>query len=355
MKISISIVLSLLFSLAASAQYNFESCYAFWELTDSLRAGTKPSDSTWESLKNTEGYRRKNIPEAFWQEFKELVILVYTPGNAEQIAKRSEEEILLPRIVRYAQEEEELKAFVHQIENLHLMDSALYYARQYLPVQYQNCFATPTMYFLLLDYGGNANEDGINMDLLVSYDVENFRTGVFSGHEVFHYAIDKCRIKRLKKEFLPQHEAVVNAVELISEEGTGDIIDKPWILFHQDSPHMLKDTILYIYDAHSAKSIEGINLTLEALADGQNEPYSTNAHWQSLMLLNSHIPSIYMGMAIKKNDLEDELISDISNPFNFFYLYNEAAKRGRGKLPVFSSKAIDYLKLLESFYLVKEK
>lgn len=355
MKILTLVVLSLFYSITANAQYNFESCYAFWEVTDSLRAGIQPSDSVWESLKNTEGYKRKNIPEAFWQEFKELVTLVYTSGNADQIAKRSKEDIILQRIVRYAQEEEELKAFVHQIENLHLMDSALYYARQYLPVQYQNCFATPTMYFLLLDYDGNANEDGINMDLLVSYDVENFKTGVFSGHEVFHYAIDKCHIKRLKEEFLPQHEAVMNAVGLISEEGTGDIIDKPWILFHQDSPYMLKDTILSIYDAHSTKSIEGINLTLEALADGQNKPYSTSAHWQSLMPLNSHIPSIYMGMVIRENGLENELISDISNPFRFFYLYNEAAKLDKEKSTVFSTKAIGYLKLLEDLYVVKEK
>ena len=277
------------------------------------------------------------------------------PDNEDQIAVRSKEDIRLQWIVRYAQEEKELKAFIHQVENLHLMDSALYYARKYIPMQYQNCFAIPTMYFLLLDYDGNANEEGINMDLLVSYDLENFKTGVFTGHEIFHYVIDKCSIKGLKEEFLPQHEAVMNAVGLISEEGTGDIIDKPWILFNQNSTYMLKDTILYIYNAQSAKSIEGINLALEALADGQNEPYSTGVHWQSLMFLNSHIPSIYMGMIIRKNGLENELISDISNPFRFFYLYNEAAKLDKEKSTVFSTKAIGYIELLEDLYVVKEK
>ena len=349
------VLLFLLLPQMVTAQYNFESCYAFWELTDSLRVGIQPSESAWKSLRKTEGHKRRNVPGDYWRNFKELVTLVYMPGNEDQIAARIENEIQLEWIVRYAEEEDELKAHIHRIKGLHPIDSASHYARAYLPKQYQNCFPQPTIYFSLLDYDANGTVEGINMDLLVSYDLDNFKTGVFAGHEMFHYVVDKCSIKRLKEDILPKHKAVMNALELISEEGTADLIDKSWVIFDKKSPHMWKDFVLEMYVAESIKSIEGVNLALEALADKQDDPYNKYAHWQNLMPLASHIPGMYMRRVIRKNGLENDLINNISNPFSFFYLYNEAAKLDKEEFAVFSTKAIVYLKLLEDLYIVKEK
>lgn len=354
MRVFFAVVLYLLVSQTSYAQYNFESCYAFWQLTDSLRAGIQPSESDWEALRKTEGYQKRNLPDDYWKDFKELVTLVYMPGNEDQIAARIEDDIQLEWITRYAEEEEELKAYIPQVEGLYLMDSALHYARTCLPEQYQNCFPQPTIYFSLLDYDANGTEEGINMDLLVSYDLDNFKTGVFAGHELFHYVIDKCSIKRLKDNILLEHEAVINALGLISEEGTADLIDKSWVIFNENSPHMWREFVLEMYVAESIKSIQGINLALEALADKQRDPYDTYAYWQNLMPLASHIPGMYMGRVIRKNSLENDLINSISNPFNFFYLYNKAAKKDNEKPATFSLKAISYLKLLEESYLLKE-
>lgn len=60
-------------SISANAQYNFESCHAFWKLTDKLRTGITPSEQDWKHLRNTEGHKQKDINDAYWNSFVEAV------------------------------------------------------------------------------------------------------------------------------------------------------------------------------------------------------------------------------------------------------------------------------------------
>ncbi|MBS1566411.1 MAG: hypothetical protein JST39_18655 [Bacteroidetes bacterium] len=62
---------------------------------------------------------------------------------------------------------------------------------------------------------------------------------------------------------------------------------------------------------------------------------------------SGHMPGLYMVNIIRRNGLEKALISHNDNPFSFFYLYNEAAKKDDAKPPVFSAATISYLQQLE--------
>lgn len=352
--IYLALSLLLLHMGPAHAQYNFESCHAFWKLTDKLRSGLLPSDTEWSKLKGTEGYGRKNISAGMWKAFRDNVTLVYSPGNEEKVAQQMAGNLPLRWITRYAREEEALKKYVSGIDQLHIMDSAIYYAAGNLPRRYRHRIKPPVIYFLPFDYDANGNSSGINMDLLVSYDMERFRPGIFSGHEMFHYALAYYRIKTGRFRYVAApHQAVFIAVNGISEEGAADLIDKTDLLFNARSPYLLKDTLYAIYVQQSASCISRINEALEKMAVEEKAPYTGFAFWQSVMPVAGHVPGLYMGRVIRQHGLAKKLIKHISNPFSFFYLYNKAAKADKEKPPLFSPQAISYLKFLEKSYMAR--
>ncbi|PWV56884.1 hypothetical protein C7475_1011404 [Chitinophaga sp. S165] len=334
------------------AAYNVQSCYKFWDITEMLRKGTLPSDADWSALKQSEGYKRKNIPDARWKEFVDNVILVYSAGNEEKIREKMGNDISLRWIVRFATEEDKLKRYIADIAKTDLMDIALVHTRRMLPQSYKNCFPEPTVYFILFDYDANGNSNGVVMDLLVSFDMDTYKPGIFLGHEVFHYALAYCRIKLKRFKYIPeQYAAVFTSINAISEEGTADLIDKASLLFEQHSPYLLKDTFFNIYTSQSTACILKINETLEHLSDKQIEPYTQYNYWRQFMPVSGHIPGLFMSNVIRQRNLENELQANLSNPFSFFYLYNEAAKKDTTGLPMFSKKSIRFLRSLEHRYL----
>lgn len=337
----------LLIELTSYAQhFNFQPCYAYWQLTDQLRKGLSPKLEDWDRLRQGEGYKRKNM--AAWEQFVQQVTLVYTPGNEERVQQEMKTSPALQRIVRYAQEEAQLKQYIVQIDQRHIMDSARAYTNRMLPPKWQRCYPLPQVNFVLYDYDGSAREYGVTLDLLIAYDMDSYRSGAFLGHEMLHYVLFYCRVKlRHFKASSPEHIAAFTAVNAISEEGTADLIDKPFMLFDEHSPYREKKAFLELYNAQSGSCITKINQAFEALADQAKQPYTDSAYWKSIVLATGHVPGMYMGRVIQQQGLQTDLVKHIENPFRFFYLYNKAAQKAPSKPPLFSPKAIRFLKLME--------
>lgn len=345
---TIVLTLSLLVVAPAvhSQQLNFEPCYAFWKLTDRLREGVKLTAEDWQQVKETDGYKRVN--KAAWNQFVQQVTLVYSPGNQECIQQEMKKDRSLQRIIRYEKEEARLKNYIATIDQLHLMDSAMGYTKRMLPQKWKNCFPAPKVDFILYNYDGSAREYGITMDLLMSCDMETYRPGAFLGHELLHYALFYCRIKLRHFKVVPQEQqAAFGAINGISEEGIADLIDKPFVLFDEQSPYREKEAFLSLYQTQSSVCIAKLNQAFEQLADQAREPYTSFSYWNSIVLATGHVPGMYMGRLIQQQGLTDELIQHIDNPFVFFYLYNKAARKAANGSPEFSQKALRFLKSME--------
>jgi hypothetical protein len=340
-------LLFLLTGYTAQAQYNFQPCYDYWELTDKLRKGINPKPEEWQKLRESDGYKKTNTAD--WDLFVRQVSLVYTPGNEKQIQQEMKTDtLLLPRIVRYAQEESRLKEYLGRIGQMHSMDSAIVYANRMLPKKWKNCFPVPKVDFILYNYDGSAREYGITIDLLVSYDIDSYRPGMFLGHEMVHYALWYCRVKlRHFKKVSKEHQAAFNAINGISEEGIADLIDKSFLLFDEQSPYMYRDVLLSLYSSRSIECIKKINHAFEQMADQPQEPYTSFSYWNSMVLAAGHIPGMYMGRVIQRNGFQDELVKHLENPFKFFYLYNQAAEKDRENPPVFSKKTVRFIRAME--------
>lgn len=325
--------------------FNVQPCYEYWKLTNQLRKGIKPDAQAWNRLRQFDGYKHKNTQA--WQDFVENVTLVYSPGNEELIRHKLKTDLSLRWIVRYAQEEANLRQYVSQLEGLPLMDSAHVYVRRLLPTRWKYCFPKPKVDFIPYDYDASGRDYGITMDLLVSYDTERFKPGILLGHELLHYALAYCRIKARKfKRVSQEHQGAFNAINGISEEGTADLIDKPFLLFDERSPYMLRDTMMRLNETQSGVCIRNLNETFERFADRQIGPVD----WQLLMPAKGHVPGMFMARIIQKQGAQDQLTKRIENPFRFFYLYNKAAKSDKSRPPVFSKKAIRFIRLMEQKY-----
>lgn len=338
--------LSVWHGIGCAQSFNAQPCYEYWALTDQLRQNHRPDAQAWERLRQTDGYKRKNTTN--WQHFVDQVCLVYTPGNEERIRQQLKTDPSLRQVVRYANEEANLRQYLTELAQLHLLDSAQAYARSLLPPNLQRCFRPPTVDLILYDYDASGNGNGIVMDLLVSYDMDRYKPGVFLGHECLHYALAYCRVKfrHFRAVNVPEHQSPFRIINGVSEEGTADLIDKPYLLFDERSPYMLRDTLLQVYNTQSTASISKLNELFEKLADEE----AVSVDQASLLPVMGHIPGMYMGRIIQQQGLQPKLVRHIENPFRFFYLYNEAAKRAKQGTPLFSKKAVRFIKRLERLY-----
>ncbi|MEZ0610373.1 DUF5700 domain-containing putative Zn-dependent protease [Fibrella sp. WM1] len=343
-KLLLSLLGVLIQSIVYAQSFNAQPCYEYWKLTDQLRKGIRPDAQDWERLRQFDGYKRKNTTN--WQEFVRRVSLVYWPGNEAQISEQLKTDLELRWIVRYAREEANLKKYLTELDQLHLLDSARSRAQAFLPPKFKNCSRLPVVDLILYDYDASGTSNGIVMDLLVSYDTDRYKPGALLGHEYMHYALAYCRIKfrHFREIRVPAHRDPFRAINGISEEGTADLIDKAHLVFDKHSLYMLRDTFLVLYDTKTAASIRNLNDVFEKLADGQSVPID----WPSVMPVNGHIPGLFMGQTIQQQGLQDKLIRRIENPFQFFYLYNKAAIKANA--PQFSPKALSFIKLMERNY-----
>lgn len=342
-----------LFSITARAQINVESCIAFWKLSSKIRSGSTPSVAEWDSLRRTAGYQRKNISVSRWKAFTDKVSFVFTPGNEAAAEQRAAKDISYIPLLACLREEEKLKNYAVNIQQSGFIDSGLARARQNLPEGYRNCFPATAIYFVLYDYDGSGTNQHVVVDLLLSYHSDRCGTAIFAGHELYHNATSYCRIKqsRFKKNPSAAHRGIFLAANAISEEATADLIDKHQLIFGKGCNYLYRDTFINYQQQHAAALIIKMSDALEKLASDESGAEATMSYWMNMIPWAAHIPGTYISDVIRRNGFSQELIDQAQNAFKVFYLYNKAAAMDERKPPIFSTKAIHFLKKLEKKYI----
>ncbi len=338
----------LFFSSETKAQYNFDAIEKLWNITDLLRNDEMPEEALWKDLFNSKAYKLKRPEKNYTDQVKLSLVLAFMPSKQEILKENIKNNVLLQRASRFALLEPYLKRHILWIQENNLLDSMQLQADKLLPTALYNCYPEPVIYFRYLDYDASADAKGIFMDLLLSYDVDRYKAGVFGGHELFHYILAACEARRFSENIPPQHQAVMRIIRQLSEEGTADLIDKPFLL-QTNSPLMTKTDFLKLHEGLATKKIIEINAALESLA-ADSATYTRLEAWERLIPVNAHIPGLFMAQTISEEGHIQELVLKINNPFQFFYLYNQAAMQVSTKPPRFSETAIAFLKHLEKQY-----
>ncbi len=73
---------------------------------------------------------------------------------------------------------------------------------------------------------------------------------------------------------------------------------------------------------------------------------------RSFITQSGHPTGFFMANCIVEQRGRDAIVEIVRNPFRFFVIYNDAAKKN-GKTSVFSEQAMSFIKSLESKYMKK--
>jgi len=196
---------------------------------------------------------------------------------------------------------------------------------------------------------GNGGLPGyvLNSALQTSY-LPNKQIDVISAHEAYHtitYAIFLNKFKILfaasPNDTVANNQNLISYMQIVAEEGIADLIDKK-IISSSKSP--LAEELKRLQENEVSRAQHRVRQLDSLLSDS-----SEKLNFLSLDNIKEnggHIPGRYMAEKIKEANLLQKFIPHTGNPFQFFYLYNEAVKN-EPSIPRFSAQSIALLKALE--------
>jgi hypothetical protein len=202
--------------------------------------------------------------------------------------------------------------------------------------------------YMFLDEG-NGGLPGyvLNSALQTSY-LDKQNIDIISAHEAYHTITNALFMDRFKLLFsatpsdtLADDQNLLWYMQIVSEEGIADLIDKK-IISSGKSP--LAEEVNRLRENETFRAEKRI-LQLDSLLTDT----SSKLNFLSLNDIREnggHIPGRFMAEKIKKANLLEKFIEHTGNPFQFFYLYNEAVK-SQLSAPRFSESSIFNLKALE--------
>ena len=129
--------------------------------------------------------------------------------------------------------------------------------------------------------------------------------------------------------------------------GIADMVDKyDW--FNKPSNAISDYARKYISDVkRTPYVIKSIDRLLLQITENKNRKAHLGKKIMSILPQRGHTTGYYMAHVILEFQKKRKLVNCVGNPFEFILLYNESAKKSRGKYPQFSQNSI---LLIESLY-----
>lgn len=210
-------------------------------------------------------------------------------------------------------------------------DSAI----QFKPVNY---------FFIIAD--GKAGADALYIDLNFIFRQTETERINFLAHEYFHHY----------REFYKNHEFCKKCdlnfcLDMIQNEGIADMIDKSegyakYFEYVVKVP-ALTEIMIGLYN-HAEKDLERLQNTVLQYVKKEISESEMNDKISEIAKYNGHHIGYFMAENIVKAGYKEELIKTFYNPYEFYLLYNKAAKTQN--LLQLSYEFMDYLKKITSDY-----
>jgi hypothetical protein len=326
---------------------NIEAAVKYWELTDSLKQDKPITNQQWETFINLEGnktYVHSVFDSASLVGYRRALEIVYMPKNDERLQRNLKANYwYVVLIKRYKDKEDSLKTYLKETLQSPAYKEVMYrYVYEYLPKKDRHPVKSLKFFYNALGMDAVSYPNGIFMSLMACNNNVKIKNGILEAHELHHQLRSQMALKPLKEE----HKGLLYAIRSIQNEGIADMIDKAPTLASYDSV----STREWLLDAAPA-TLKTFDSTLVVIAQSKGANFQTEKYYRKLLRSSAgHMPGFYMGRTIVNNGYKKQMIKTADNPFRFIYLYNKAAKKDKGLLPVFSEVAIEYLEELEKMY-----
>lgn len=330
---------------------NTSAARAYIKIAGRLESGERVDSIQWSRLFSTLPYQMMIQGHAIdTTAFKADMVAVFSPASAGNSTSQNRQSSYHNE---YKQNLPALEQYITRLANADVADSVKKLLYPFLPERLQSPDLFPKLFYL---YYGTADATGnsglVLNDLLFSYKIDSYKFGLLTSHEAFHAIVSVAFQQKLKEntDYNSPTFNLLYLMEIISEEGIADLIDKP-ILGQSDSP--VYTTVEKLRNNDTALSIMYLRridslLTLAAASDTLLNKYTFQSLSSQFGRNGGHIPGRFMGLIIREGNLLDHQIESIEDPVSFFLNYHRAAMALRKKgYPVFSDAAIGYLKKLK--------
>lgn len=319
---------------------DFTAIDEFWRAVDLLQKDVEPSDSQWQALLATPGYRLAQM--AIGPVAKEDLELAFKPSRRaafDSLTKLTNDRATrLTHLVRAASLRPQLNAFRDSLSRSAPVAEAVRTAAKFLPPGATNVGDPPFVAFAIFRNDGYSLGPGVIVDLLNAYEANLV---LFLGHEFHHTYVGRAQEAALGPAVRidnPDDRALRGAIQALRNEGIADLVDKPYPLTW---PNPVRAAYVKKYNEEYAKTPETLrqlDSLLQVVADDSTQLTAAGTRARALLWSNSHANGAYIARTIYERFGVDSLYPAVTNPAALLRTYT-AAEKARGNAPPFSAKA----------------
>jgi hypothetical protein len=351
--------------------FSFGGIEAFWSIVAVLESDTEPTPSQWTGFFEAPGYKRLTDSEFGRDYFKNALRAVFMPSRSnleDEMLSEYEERggflawytpLVLDGFRRASHDREWQAQRVQELKTYPYLERAAQFALEYLPEESVDDYpAVDFIVFndsrgytpLIIGLTGNDDPPPSQLECLEREGHDrHFPFVLHMAHESFH----TYRGRTQEIEFPArdhQDYPVLWILDQMENEGIGDLIHRKR-LYYPDGCLAVTEQAARLHKEQLAQpaTIRIIDKILSELADDPALTVMLGRQLQSFIPQSGHPTGFYMA-----NIIEDELGAEaitnvVCNPFKFIELYNRAARKN-GNAPVFSTRAVAYIRSLERRY-----
>jgi hypothetical protein len=355
MKTFFSLLLAItLINTGYSQKINTDAITKFWVVVDLMKSDRPMTDSLWNQYYNVQGnkvYMDNNRSEENTAAHRKYLELLFRPTFIDSLKKIEtnmmdyENDDIFQNLYFIKSNEQKLREYTKEIQKLAYLEASINLAKKYLPKgKYNKIPQNLTIYIMAMTYDAAVQDSSMYFGISCVYDLDRFQKGSIAAHELHH-------LLRKNKEFkikLPQRDsATVYIIDQINNEGCADLIDKR-IFIENEEKIAIGKMIKNWLTSDADNTIRKLDSCFVLNSDSKKKFISSKEFREITGGSSGHIPGFYMVDIIKRNGYMNELIKTNDNPFNFFYIYNKAAKVDKQRPSTFSQQTIDYFKKVEN-------
>lgn len=343
---------------------DLKSVDEFFKLTSTLIEGNEISDEQWADFDNSTGYKKYAESESKFIIHTVKATINMAFGSSE-LAKKdsvlniSKEEMAENRkllfqkriLTNYLDMKENygsIQSFREYYNFSNLIESSKLRLFTFLKKDFDTSFRFKTVYFNCMDADGYNAEDALYLDLNLIYKMTEEQRINFLAHEFFH----NYREKYENHDF--NYKCDLNyGIDMIQNEGVADMIDKgdgyekyyTYVIQEPDLAELMES--LY---QQAPEDLEKLQSYILAYAKEEITEKEIINEWIEIVKFNGHPIGFFMANQIVKSGYENEMIETFYNPFQFFNLYNKAAKEQN--LFQLNDEFMEYLRsITKEYYL----
>jgi len=316
----------------------------FLEITAVLEQDKEPTPAEWDRLFSTPGYAVLTAHEFSKDDFANRFRLAFMPSKKAELDARMKKETgfaaqFLPHYVRARAMRGEIERRVAEFRTAAFADEAIARARAFLPASVTT--EQPSVAFVVFA-PDSRGYDPVVLDILYMNDREEFLNTV--AHEFHHW----CRAKLAPD--LTRDLDILWVIQQVQLEGIGDLINVPAWMKQPSETWSASNKQFVDFYRKSPEIIRAMDDLFARMQDGRGDRRDLGQQLRKTVPRSGHPTGYFMAETIVAMLGRDALVRTVSNPFAFFRLYSEAARKKGGDAPVFSKNTITFIHSLEKRY-----